>query len=495
MRGADAAFASAGRVSALFCVGIALNLVSIAAPGHYEHIYDHFMYVSGRSLGEVLGAIRWFDFSDVHYRPLSFALWNFLSFFLYETPVLFTLSSVLLSTLNGVLIHHLVLRASGQPRAAMWSFLAFSVFPAAAFAAGWFATAAEKLYLAFALCALHILLSDQRAAQRTGAAWSFASLASPEGWKLSRAEVLRQAGIALCLVLGLMSKETMLPFPAFVAGLCLLVRPWRGWCWSLLISSAIVAAYLLLRAQTMLSGNTYGQPPSLDNWDNHMLAYWLFPGVWDNFAVWDVRHAPRAQQWLAGILASLPVWLLMLRRKWRWALAYLGYYYVFVSPVLIHCCRAPQYLYAAALPMALAFAYAFRRGERAWVRGTACALFAALALHSAHIQWSFYTRAVLQQRAFHSTAAIVRLHDRRAGNTATKFAIRAGSEKTWQVIYYGFRPPHDPPGYANLGLKQRLTVHPDPGVHAWPIADSASREIPAGAVRLRIRPDGLVVEE
>ncbi|MDD9854521.1 MAG: hypothetical protein OXU78_11310 [Deltaproteobacteria bacterium] len=469
----------------LLVLGVALNLINIAVPGYFgkDDISHHLVHIAGRSLGDAVGAVGWLDFSKVHYRPLSFKIWYALSFFFFEKPVLYHLCSTLQSVLNGLLIYHLVMRISGQKRAALWAFLAFNVFPSSAFVVGWgLATTADKLYLTFALIAAHILLSDRNAALRSGPDWS---------WELSRPEILRQAGIALCLVLGLMSKETMIPFPAFIAGLCLLVKPWRGWIWSLLASSAIVGIYLAIRLQDMLFDNPYGpEPPSLANVLSHMLHYWLWPAVWSNYQLQDViAVSSQLNLWWAALLASLPVALLLARRKWRWALAYLGYYYVFVSPVLIHCCTYVNLLYGAAFSVAVMFAYVFRRGERAWVRAVACAVFAVLAAHSAHIQWSNYKNGVMQRAARSSLAAIVRVHDRRAGNEQTQFAIVAKDDWTWHVLYNGFWPPSyqgmmDVDG---LNLFGRVTVH-----QPWP---GPFHEIPEGPVRLRMTPKGYLVEE
>jgi len=468
----------------LLLLGVALNLINIAVPGYYgkDDIAHHLILVADRSLGEAVGATGWFDFSHVHYRPLSFKIWYFLSFFFYENPVLYHLCSTLHSVLNGLLIYYLVLRFCGQKRAALWAFLAFNVFPASAFVAGWgMATTADKLYLAFALLAAHILLSDRDAALRGGGA---------DWWKLSRPEIWRQAGIALCLVLGLMSKETMIPFPGFIAGLFLLVKPWRGWVWSLLLSSAIVGIYLAIRLQDMLFDNPYGSPPTLENVFPHMPHYWLWPGVWNNHSLHNViAVSPQFQLWLAGLLASLPVVLLLARGKWRWALAYLGYYYVFISPTLLGCCTYANVAYAAALPVAVIFAYVFRRGERIRVRAVACAVFAVLAAHSAHIQWSNYKSGVMQRAAWTSLAAIVRVHDRRAGNEQAKFAIVAQDDRTWSVLYRSFWPTHYQPmnNVDGLNLVGRVTVH-----QSW---SGSFHEIPEGAVRLRMTPKGYLVEE
>jgi len=484
-------FAGAGGVGYslwfLLVLGVALNLINIAVPGYFgkDDINHHLVEVAGRSLGDAVGAVGWFDFSKVHYRPLTFKIWYALSFFFFENPVLYHLCSTLQSVLNGLLIYYLVMRISGQKRAALWAFLAFNVFPSSAFVVGWgLATTADKLYLTFALIAAHILLSDRNAALRQpGVDW----------WKLSRPEILRQVGIALCLVLGLMSKEAMIPFPAFIAGLCLLVKPWRGWIWSLLVSSAIVGIYLAIRLQDMLFDNPYGpEPPSLANVLPHVPLYWLWPGVWNNYQLYDVTAASsQFQLWLAGLLASLPVGLLLARRKWRWALAYLGYYYVFISPVLIHYGTYANYVYGAAFAVAVMFAYVFRMGERAWVRAVACAVFAVLAAHSAHIQWSNYRNGVMQRAAHTSLAAIVRVHDRRSGDDQVKFAIVAQNNWTWHVLFNGFVPNNYKPmrDVDGLNLVGRVTVH-----HHWPGAFGVDG-IPEGAVRLRMTPKGYLVEE
>lgn len=469
----------------LLVLGVALlNLINIAVPGYFgkDDIAHHLIHVAGRSLGDAVGAVGWFDFSGVTYRPLTFKVWYALSYFLYENPVLYHLGSTLQSVLNGLLIYYLVMRFSGQKHAALWAFLAFNVFPASAFVVGWgLATTADKLYLTFALIATHILLSDRNAALRSAPGWS---------WKLSRPEILRQAGIALCLVLGLMSKEAMIPFPGFIAGLCLLVKPWRGWIWSLLASSAIVGIYLAVRLQDMLFDNPYGQPPSLENVFPHMLHYWLWPGVWNNYQLYDVTDASsQFQLWLAGLLASLPVGLLLARGKWRWALAYLGYYYVFISPALLRCCTYANIAYGAVFSVAVMFAYVFRRGERAWVRAVACIVFAVLTAHSAHVQWSNYQTGVMQRAAFTSLAAIARVYDRRAGNEQTNFAIVAQDIWTWNVLFNKFWPDDYQPmlDVDGINLRGRISVH-----HPWP---GPRHEIPEGAVRLRMTPKGYLVEE
>jgi len=251
-----------------------------------------------------------------------------------------------------------------------------------------------------------------------------------------------------------------------------------------------VGIYLAIRLQDMLFDNPYVFPPTLANVFPHMLQYWLWPGVWNNHTLHDVIAASsQLQLWLAGLLASLPVVLLLARGKWRWALAYLGYYYVFISPLLIHCCTFANYAYGAALPVAAMFAWVFRGGERIRVRAVACAAFAVLAAHSAYIQWSNYENGVMQRAAHTSLAAIVRTHDRRAGNEAAKFAIVGPDAWRWYVLYRGFGPTRYKPmrNVDGLNLSDRVTVH-----HPWP---GPFHEIPEGALRLRMTPKGYLVEE
>ena len=482
----------------LLCVGIVLNLVSISAPGFFgpDAMTVHILQVAGRDFFEIIRGQAWLDFSQIHYRPLTFTLWGVLSFFLYETPALFHLSSVLLSVSNGILFYHLVLRISGQPHAAFWGFLAFNLFPPAAYVAGWVATVADKLYLMCTLMALHILLSDRNAALRRSRYATQAPSLGPSGpssqpvkardWKLGRGGVLRQVGVGLLCVLGLASKETMIPFPAFLAGLCLLVKPWRGWWWSLLVSSTVVGVYLWIRLPTMLYENPYVAPPTTDNVSGFALTYWLYPYIWDNTMLWHIFYYQKGQWWFPGFLSLLPVALLTCRRQWSVALAFIGYYYVFVAPVLVHCCQRANYLYGAVLPVAAMFAYALRRGERRGVRVAAGGLLAVLALHTVTIQWNFYERGVMQQRIYHSLAAVVREFDRRRGDTGAKFALGADTEYTWQILWRTFWPIHYDPArnIVGLNLYGRVTVHDlrNPGDRG-----------PKDAVRLGVAPEGTVI--
>ncbi|MDD9827970.1 MAG: hypothetical protein OXU92_06305, partial [Deltaproteobacteria bacterium] len=141
--------------------------------------------------------------------------------------------------------------------------------------------------------------------------------------------------------------------------------------------------------------------------------------------------------------------------------------------------------------VAVMFAYVFRMGERAWVRAVACAVFAVLAAHSAHIQWSNYRNGVMQRAAHTSLAAIVRVHDRRSGDDQVKFAIVAQNNWTWHVLFNGFVPNNYKPmrDVDGLNLVGRVTVH-----HHWPGAFGVDG-IPEGAVRLRMTPKGYLVEE
>jgi len=310
-------------------------------------------------------------------------------------------------------------------------------------------------------------------------------------------------------VLGLMSKETALVVPVAIAGLCLLVAPWRGWWWSLLVTGLIAGIYLALRLHAMLDVPAEVTLRSLGYIPGHLPRYWLYPFVPDNWMLHDVMSAPAARLGLAGLLSAWPL-LFLLRRNWRFALAYLGFYYVFIAPVMIGASSFPNYLYGAALPVAAFFAYVFRRScapgasgragtaryaERGVVRAAALCLLAVLALHSATLQFHFYEIGARQQRVYAGLAAIVRSYDDRAGNTETKFAIIADRENAgaWEVLYRSFWPPHYLPArnVGGLDLSRRVTVHT-----TWPGHwNEGPRAVPADAVQLRMTTEGHLVAE
>lgn len=488
----------------LLCLGIVLNLVSIVAPGYWawdEHAVNAYVKSGDGFIGDMVGFVPWGEFSRIRYSPLLWEIRLIMSDKLYDTPAFFILSSVLLSVVNGVLLYYLVLRFSGQRQAALWAFFAFNLFPSVAFVAGWVATT-DKLYLICVLGAIHFLLWDREEALKNPShIWPQASPLFLKSWKLSRPEAWRQAGIAMLFVLGFLSKESALMLPAAIGGFCLLVKPWRGWWWSLALTSLILGIYLSLRLPAIFIGNPYVNPESAKSL-HLILAHWLYPFVLSAIDAWEVLHSPNGYRWLAGLLASLPI-LFLLRRSWRFALSYIFYYYVFIAPTLFFTVAASNYSYGAALPVATLFAWVFRYAgapetkryaERGSVRVFALVLFAVLALHSAKLQCHFYESGVWQQRAYASLSAIVRSHDRRAGNSETKFAIRADSGPAWRRLYRNFWPTDRGSiaagNVGGLNLINRVAVH-----HSWP---GGHHEIPTDfvdSVRLLVTPEGYVVQE
>jgi len=414
----------------LLCLGITLNLFIIASPGYYSH--EDLVRGVRYSQFSPLEAWNPLDFSAFQYRPISEFMEALVYYLFAGVPPLAHLCSVLHGVINSILFYHLLLRFSGQTRAAFFGFVSFNLFPASVFVAGWLAAAPDLYWMTAALGIAHLLLSDRNSARRHGN-----SIFSEEWWKLTPPQVWRQAGIALLFVLALMSKETSLVMPAAIAGVCMLVKPWRGWWWAIAITGFIAALYLLLRWGGILS-----VPQGVGIYDASLLSaarnaagYWLYP--WSSGIVLDLHlrmdlflrllFSRSGLLYLAVAALLFPVLLLMIRRSWRWAMAYVFYYYIFIMPVLMVYSDL-HFLYGAVLPVSAMFSYSLRRGQPRRVIAAALVFLMLLAVGGIRRSFCFYSTGAYQNRLHQEIFNIVRTHDRLKGNNQTTFSVRSEEE-------------------------------------------------------------------
>ena len=211
--------------------------------------------------------------------------------------------------------------------------------------------------------------------------------------------------------------------PAALAGLCLLVKPWRGLLWACCSTGAIAVVFLALRLDVISSGEGR-YSASAGNILGNAWLYWQYP--------WNLRtvapHFPPLQEipaWaaFAAVTAFAPVLWLIRRRRPRLAAAYVLQYFVLASPALLIAGSAGHYLYGAALPVAAVFALAFRREEGVWVKACASSLIGILLAHSAAVQFHLYGAAKVQTRLHDVVSSIVTSHDAACGHQGTQFAI------------------------------------------------------------------------
>lgn len=454
----------------LLCLGVSLNLISIAAPGYYSH--DEVGYgILSKDLGMALRSV-WVDhIFSLQYRPFARSFWILLSFFFYEIPLLMHLSVALVSIFNGALLYFLLFRVSGQASVALWGFIGYNIFPPTVWIVGWVGTLADSLWMMCALLIAHILLTDRSEAEKH----------HNKGYRLGGPEIMRHLCIVLLFVVGLLSKENFVVLPAAIAGLCLFSKPWRGWYYALFGTIIVSAIYLIMRLDVLTSG-TGSYEISIRYLLKHILQYWMYPYTWK----WIEFSAPMGSMpgllSLAAIFMLAPVALLSFRRQWHLAFAFMFYYFVFSAPALIVEGAFPHYMYGSVLPVAVMAAQSFRIGERRWIKVTASFLLAVLFFHSVKIHANFYTTAVVQTRIYSDTFGILRSYEKRSGHNETKFAIFAEDGSKWWILKRAF---HQVSKIGEIPIRGRFQIYESSG---YP------EKLPEDTVELRFTREGYIAE-
>ena len=400
----------------LLLLGMAMQFLGIAAPGYYNHDETQW-FIRSQELGSALWDAWIGQWHSMQWRPLSRTAWLLLARGLHEIPILMHAAMALIVVVSAVLLYLLLLRVFRQPSAALAGFVAFSAFPSTAWVAGWVATIADGLMMLVAVALAHVLLTDRNEAVESGQG------TLPFQRPLRSARTARQCLVAGLFALGLLCKEAVVVLPAALAGLCLLVKPWRGLLWACCSTGAIAVAFLALRLDVISSGGGR-YSVSAGNILGNAWLYWQYP--------WNLRtvapHFPPLQEipaWaaFAAVTAFAPVLWLIRRRRPRLAAAYVLQYFVLASPALLIAGSAGHYLYGAALPVAAVFALAFRREEGVWVKAYTSSLIGILLAHSAAVQFHLYGAAKVQTRLHDVVSSIVTSHDAACGHQGTQFAI------------------------------------------------------------------------
>jgi hypothetical protein len=435
------------RLAGLALFSIVGGLALVMNPGYFSHDELELLRAAQDPQWDSVFAPGAHDF----YRPLSLAAKILLLRVAGGVPPLVHLASVLVHGANGALLYRLLRRNELGRAHASAAWILLSVSPLAAFATGWVAALDDLLATSFALLAL---IAATPAPGKTGTPAPFA----------------RTGAVGLATLAALLCKETPIVLPVLLLGLAW----WRGYGegrWhAAAIAAVVVGFYLALQGPRLEATAARITGPSGYGFafDAHILrhlgSYLLFP-----FAV-TVREvqslsgeASAGLLIVAGLVHAAVVAGLYAARP-RWALAYIACYVLVLAPVLPLRKIETQYLYPAALPLAIGLAALVTGAGRRWLR--AVGVLAALlgALHAVRVGAYMRWCGEIQDRVLGALDAC-------AGPPpgAIVIAIEPGSPD-WVLR----RAVHDRPEVTLL----------DPG--ATP---------PADAVRLRFTTDGALVKQ
>lgn len=347
---------------------IALN------PGYFSH--DELQWGAAADV-DGWAALPWFPWTDasmLQWRPLTFNSWLLLSNALFETPRAMHALWVLMGSTIAAGLSWLLLRRGLSARIAATAGLLFALNPYAAYLHGWVATLADLLWVGLSLALAMVLERAHRRGDAVpAAAWAFALTA-----------------------LALLAKESALAMPALV-GLCwLLCGRGRVLGAATLGSGVAAAAYLALRAGTLLSpaaSSGYALAPAAVPLNFAAYAMYLpIPGPMEVNSLW-----PRsAGQLVASALLMLGLAAGVLRASPRLGLAMVLGAALTVAPVLVLPHAATQYGYGFSLWIVGCTALAWPRLLRP-ARALVLVLAALVLWHGARVQLQM--RAVGERQA------------------------------------------------------------------------------------------------
>lgn len=408
------------------CVGIVLNFLLIANPGYYSHDELGFGFHSQGLGNNKLTDIQWCSPTDIavpQYRPLTFNLWLFLSYWFYGWPTLFHFVVLVVTLLCGALAAMVLYSFSKNKAQALVAFTVFSMMPTTAFTAGWVGTLGEYLWVTFGLLSFRAFLGSMAGADDAR----------------SPLEVTKLCGVGLLLfVFALASKETAVVIPPLMAVFWVFFGRDRGVIVGAVVTTLATVVYLALRYDQLLGKQVpqgYGVSLEARHIVESLLLYFAYPFTVASFA--------SVSSPLLGIVMHIAlVACLAVIFKWPKGLAYALAYFLPVIPVAITPQWSPHYLFGSGIAAAVAISAMGVRKQQAW-RLIAVLFAACLLAHSLFVQWEYYNRGIIQSRFKDSLY--------------TQLADYAHQHKTNEVPEVFISADRDAP---SLDILRRL-IHPD----------------------------------
>ncbi|MEO8346127.1 MAG: hypothetical protein ABI607_10560 [Betaproteobacteria bacterium] len=343
-------------LAALCLVALTLlcHMALIATPGFYGNDewqkFDHLRLHGVWDYVQAYGAIRPGPEFGYPVRPLGFLQQGFAAQWMQSAPFASHLISVIIHALVALAFVWVLRRARVPGNTAGLASVLFVLSPLATMATGWTAASFDQLYILFLLLAAAAIV---RVPEKGLSPW-------------------RAAWLVLATTAALLSKETAVVAPGVV-----LLLGYLAWCrnpgrlaWKTFGAAfgAVllpVVVYLIFRAPA-ISASLAGQATAeytvgLGNAPDNAWRFFTYPFrlklVETSAAVfrspWQPLAAGAAHLVLVGAVGRL--------FGWRYAVAYIAAYFLFLLPVLVLPNPGTQCLYGAALAMSLALAATITR--------------------------------------------------------------------------------------------------------------------------------------
>jgi hypothetical protein len=321
-----------------------------------------------------------FDFG-FPFRPFSFTVQGLISTFTLEYPVLVHTFSAFTSSLVGVVLFLVIRQFHFSGKHSFLISLLFLASPLSLLATGWTAALMDQWFVFFILLAL------------SSAIW-FIKTTKIES------QIFSLFLIPIMESLALLSKETAIVGPAIVFALFFITKSWKkiiiiGFVWAI-----PVIGYLWLRFDSLLlSFNPSHRSPysaSITNVPDNLLAYFAFPFAIETTELINIFLVPFWFLWMSVILHLFLIIVLWKQTNFKITLAYLFGYFVFLIPVLTLATPGSHYMYASAIPLAIAVGFLLTRSNK--IKFFAIALIFLLSFHSFFMQKDLYETGLCMEK-------------------------------------------------------------------------------------------------
>lgn len=406
-------------------LAMVLQIPLILNPGYFSH--DELQWAARADVTDfsLMPWLAWFDFEQYQFRPLTFNLWLWLSYFLFETPVLFHAVLVFWGSFNAVLLMYVARYYLSSPATGVVAGLLFVLSPYAIYVHGWVATMADLLVLSFLLLLILAIINHPKIISVVLATFLLTSLA-------------------------LFSKESALSIPAILAVVWMVDGRKSHWLLACMVSGLVAALYLGLRLPVLLQ-QPEGTHYSLSVWSMPIRwleynLYWIMPNAGEpNSTLPNGFHISPIIAMLFVIGFFMALWLS--HRKLTLVLLFGSI--ATLLPVLPIASSAGQYGYLFAAWTVLMVALIWPHAS-SWVKKVIAVMAALGLMHAMVIMVMMYYVGAIQSVFTPAVAKVVAVTNH---NQPIRLKLAADS-RPWIFV----RLVNDIPSYQGVAIGDRIQL-------------------------------------
>ncbi|GGY78434.1 hypothetical protein GCM10011613_23860 [Cellvibrio zantedeschiae] len=339
---------------AVLCIillgAIIAHIPAISNPGFYNHDewqkYDHIKEFGFRNFAAAYGKINPGPEFGYPMRPVSFLEQGFASIFMMDLPWVSHLIDLSIHLGSGLLFFFLLLRITNSWRFSLVALIAYVCSPLSIYSTAWLGASVDRVYTF----------------------WGLLAAISTYYFCYGKYKALALVGVCASLGAALLSKETALMLPAVLLVLaCYLSFQQSGQFLrnrSLYVLAVFLGlpalAYLIYRIPALMvtlhGGGVSTYTPSISNLPVNALYYFSYPFMYNATDMVSISVLSQKPVWFGFFVHAALVGILIYCYGLLRGVLYIGFYFIFLLPVLMLPQPGAHYLYASTIPFSLLLA-------------------------------------------------------------------------------------------------------------------------------------------